>query len=102
MNKLALLALLASLAASATRADTVGFTTGGGTINSTSNNTLGYTFTLANPVSITQLGYWDYQANGLLAPVPVTIWDSGGGALATVTLPSGTTAGEINQYLYAT
>lgn len=106
MKKLAVLASLTLLAASlpsGTRADTIAFTTGGSaTVNSAGSATVGYTFTLANSVFVTQLGFWDNQANGLLNAVPVTIWNSSGVSLATATVPSGTTAGEVNQYLFTT
>ena len=85
----------------AARADTVGFTTTGGSPGS-GNFTLGYTFTLAAPARVTQLGFWDYQANGLTTATPVTIWNNAGAAQATATVPAGTSAGEINGYLYVT
>ena len=76
----------------------IGFTTSAGSAAITS----GYTFTLANSIQITQLGFWDYQANGLSAAVPMTIWNGTGTTQATATVPAGTTTGEINQYLYVT
>ena len=91
---------LASLAAPALHADTVGFATTGGLLAGPNTDTLGYTFIVSAPVRVTQLGYWDYQANGLLTAVPVTIWNSNGTALASATVPAGTATGEINQYLY--
>ena len=98
----ALAALLLPYATPTVRADTPAFTTTGGNIIPANNYTLGYTFTLANTVSVTQLGFWDYQANGLNAAVPVTIWDRSQVVQATATVPAGTTAGELNQYLYVT
>lgn len=98
-----LLASAAFLAAPfAARADTVGFTTTGGSLLGSNGATFGYTFTLATPVRVTQLGFWDYQSDGLLAAIPVTIWNDSGTPLATATVPAGTSAGEINQYLYVT
>lgn len=104
MKKLALV-LLAVLAKFTPHvcADTTAFTTGGGNyVHFGGSTTAGYTFTLANSVSVTRLGLWDYAADGLQSAVPVTIWNGSGAVLATATVPTGTTAGEINQYLYVT
>ena len=102
MKKLALV-VLAAVAAVAARADTVGFTTTGGiALSGALFDTLGYTFTLAAPIQVTQLGFWDFNANGLEAAVPVTLWNSAGTVQATATVPAGTMAGELNQYLYVT
>ncbi|MBE7158263.1 MAG: hypothetical protein INR62_07480, partial [Rhodospirillales bacterium] len=76
MKKLVLVVLVV-LAAVAARADTVGFTTAGGiALSGALFDTLGYTFTLATPIQVTQLGFWDFNANGLEAAVPVTLWNS--------------------------
>ena len=94
---------LAAFAAVTARADTVGFTTAGGfALSGALFDTLGYTFTLAAPIQVTQLGFWDFNANGLEAAVPVTLWNSAGTVQATATVPAGANANELNQYLYVT
>lgn len=99
-----LLAACTALATSALRADIVGFTTTGGTLTgSPKNNTVGYAFTLANTVNVTQLGFFDSGSDGLSGAVNVTIYSTatGNAALAAATIPAGTGT-ELNGYIYVT
>ena len=107
MKKLSLtcfLAVCAALATPALRADTIGFTTTGGSLTGNPNgNSNGYTFTLANTVSVTQLGFYDSGADGLSAAIPVTIYSTAAShaVLANATVPAGTGT-ELNGYIYVT
>ena len=82
-----------------TRADTPAFISPGAKLTYISG-TVGYTFTLAGATKVTQLGFFDIGADGLRAAVPVTIWNNSGAALLTATIPAGTNANEVGQYLY--
>ena len=53
-------------------------------------NTVGWKFTVgANDLSVTALGAYDLDADGLLGSVQVGIWDSGGTLVVTDTVPKG-------------
>jgi hypothetical protein len=56
-----------------------------------SNITLGWGFSVADAVTVTDLGYFDGNA-GLTDPHPVGIWDSIGNLVAEATVPSGAAA----------
>jgi hypothetical protein len=74
-----------------TQADTIAFS-----VSSTSsiafagNTTLGYAFTVSSPISVTSLGLFDFQNDGLAQSHAVTIWTSTGTQLLQVTIPAGT------------
>jgi hypothetical protein len=63
------------------------------------NGTIGWGFTLASPVFVTDLGYFDGNS-GLVDPHPVGIWDSVGNLLATATVPSGTAATFVSGFRF--
>lgn len=63
-------------------------------------NTYGYEFTTAGPISIKSLGVFDYQSDGLTTAHDVGIWDNSGSLLASVNVPTGTTASLINGFRY--
>ena len=54
--------------------------------------TEGYTFSLTTVMSVSALGFYDYQQNGLVQAHQVGLWSSTGTLLASVTVPSGTSA----------
>lgn len=68
------------------------FTGGFGAV--TSGSTVGWSFTLSGPATITSLGVYDYvgsgYANGLVDAHPVDIWNSNGAVVAAATVPAGT------------
>lgn len=100
----ATLAALGLAAAPAARAQTVAFTTTGGSLTGSPNGfTIGYSFTLANPVNVTKLGFFDSNGDGLSAAIPVTIYSTatGNAALASATIPAGTGT-ELNGYIFVT
>jgi hypothetical protein len=94
-----LLALAASLPSFA---GSVAIVPGSGGFQSSdygSNVTLGWGFTLADPVTVTGLGYFD--GNGGLTDVhPVGIWNSIGALLAEATVPSGATADLLSGFRF--
>jgi hypothetical protein len=85
-----------------TRADTIAFSTSGGSfgVNSDFDATFGYAFTLSSPVLVTNLGLFDSENNGLTASHAVTIWTSTGTQLVQATIPAGTGATLINGFRY--
>ena len=101
-----LTAVCAHFAAVPTHADTVAFAAiagdGGQDYLAVAGDTLGYSFTLAGTTTVTQVGFYDYNGDGLSAATPVTIWNAGGTALASATVPAGTNSNELNGYLYVT
>jgi len=66
--------------------------TGGNTGNVNANLTVGWQFSLAQPVTVTHLGLWDYDGTGLKESHLVSIWDSGGTLMTSATV-SGSGAG---------
>jgi hypothetical protein len=61
------------------------------------NITLGWGFTLASAVTVTDLGYFDGNS-GLTDPHPVGIWNSLGNLIGEATVPAGTTANLVNGF----
>ena len=72
--------------------------TGGGFLGANSG-TYGWAFTLSQPITITDLGWFDFGGNGLNAAHPVGIWTSAGALVLSGTVPSGTGT-EVNSFLY--
>ena len=62
------------------------------------NNYHGYEFSLASPVIVTALGWYDFGADGLAGNTPVGFWDLGHNLLASVTVPAGATDPLINGF----
>jgi hypothetical protein len=53
---------------------------------------VGYRFTVgARPLSVTGLGDWDNNSDGLPSRILVGLWDSAGNLLASTAIPAGTT-----------
>jgi hypothetical protein len=86
--------------AGATPAYTLDNTTG----NSLANPpfTLGSLFSLSVPITVTGLGVFDANLDGLFASHDVGIWDSTGNLVASGTVASGTADPLINQFRYDT
>src|SRR5438477_11911895 len=75
-----------------TQADTIAFSvSSNSSIILGDNTTLGYAFTVSSSISVTSLGLFDFQNNGL-ASHAVTIWTSTGTQLLQITIPAGTGA----------
>lgn len=81
---------LALVMATGVQAGTVAFDISGGTRNITSEATLGYEFTVNSATTVTDLGYFDLNNDGLAGPHTVGIWDSLGTLLTSTTLAAGT------------
>jgi Domain of unknown function (DUF4082) len=64
-----------------------------------SNVTLGWGFTLADAVTVTDLGYFDGNG-GLTDAHPVGIWNSIGDLVAEATVPSGSTADLVSGFRF--
>ena len=54
------------------------------------DGTLGWTFDVRVPISVTSLGYFDAGSDGLANSYPVGIWDGAGNLLISATVPDGT------------
>lgn len=71
------------------------------------DESLGWQFTLNQPVNVTDLGVWDRAAvfgpdtPGLVESHLVTIWDSAGNPVAQATVPSGTNNTLVDVFRYA-
>jgi hypothetical protein len=95
---IALLLLTTSVAISA---DTPAWTAqDAGTRGQAGDFSLGYRFTVANLIQLTQLGCVDYDGDGLAMPALARLynWDSGA-ALAETIIPAGITGRELNGVL---
>lgn len=63
--------------------------------------TFGWSFTLSSPLFVTDLGYFDFQNDGLTDAHPVAIWTSAGGApILTATVPAGASSSLIDGVRY--
>jgi PEP-CTERM motif len=77
--------------------------TGGVSFVPSTVSTFGYTFTVgAHPISVTQLGFWDHNLDGLGEAHPITLWDATGITVpgGSTTVPSGTAGILIGSYRY--
>ena len=84
-----------------TRADTIAFSvSSSSSIIFGDNTTLGYAFTVSSPISVTSLGLFDFQNNGLAQSHAVTIWTSTGTQLLQITIPAGTGATLTDGFRY--
>jgi hypothetical protein len=74
---------------------------GGSAFRIDNNTTFGWSFTLSSAVFVTNLGYFDFTADGLDDAHPVAIWSGAGGTpLAFATVPAGTGAALLNNFRY--
>jgi len=77
------------------------FTPPPGATSFSGNTTFGETFTVGtNAISVTSLGIWDDQQNGLAESHLITIWNGAGTALGSATVPLGTAGPLLGQYRY--
>jgi hypothetical protein len=65
-------------------------TTPGGVFSNTGTYTLGWSFSVNSPISVTSLGAYDDGSDGLNVAHDVGLWDSVGNLLASATVPAGT------------
>lgn len=75
--------------------------TGGGTIGSILSFTLGWQFSLASPVTITSLGIWDQESDGLGDAHNVSIWSNTGTLLLQSNVPSGTAGTLVSGFRFS-
>ncbi|MBV6500151.1 MAG: hypothetical protein CJBNEKGG_02620 [Prosthecobacter sp.] len=64
------------------------------------DNNWGSYFTTTKACTLTHLGVYDHDQNGLGADIPVGIWDSNGTLLGSTTVRSGTTDERIGSFRY--
>jgi hypothetical protein len=84
-----------------TRADTIAFSVSStASIAFGDNTTLGYAFTVSSPVTVTNLGLFDFGNDGLNTSHAVTIWTSTGTQLVQTTIPAGTAGTLIDGFRY--
>ena len=91
---------LTVLTFSTTFASTIAMITSGGGVgsNNTASFTTGWDFTAFNPITITSLGYYDADEDGLENDHEVGIFDSTGTLLVSVMVPSGTSSTLTNGF----
>ncbi len=77
---------------SAESATVLSFTGGVDDFNPSGTFTYGWSFDVTSSVTVTQLGVFDFQDNGLAESHDVGIWDSAGSLLASTLIGSGTGA----------
>lgn len=64
--------------------------------------TIGWQFTVLTPISVTALGFFDANLNGLASSHRVGMWNSAGTLLGDGTVEGGTTSPLTNQFRYDT
>lgn len=62
--------------------------------------TAGWRLTVGAELSVTHLGVYDWQANGLEIDYPVGLWNSAGDLLTTTTVPGGLAATYVHGFRY--
>ncbi len=62
--------------------------------------TLGYSFRVLTPITVTGLAYWDSASDGLVNTHSVGLWTTGGSLLSSASLPAGTSASLIGEWRY--
>jgi hypothetical protein len=77
------------LAASSARAEMIAVTSTGGHPG-ISIDTWGWSFTTADTITVTSLGWSDYSNDGLVDPHQIAIWDMSGNLLLSGAVPAGT------------
>jgi hypothetical protein len=68
--------------------------------NSIVNHTVGWSFHVEDPIRIDALGYFDFNGDGLNLSSEVGLWRDDGKLLATVAIPSGTSATLIDSFRF--
>lgn len=96
------LAAVATLMASPTMAATaVNSYTGGDVGNfGEPNRTIGFTFNVSQSLSVTSLGVFDFQNDGLTSSHQIGIWDGTGLLLGSATIGAGSAAALIDGFRY--
>lgn len=74
---------------------------GGGPFSLNADTTYGWSFSLNSPVSVTDLGYYDHQSDGLIDLHTIGIWNSNGDLLAQEDVPAGTGANLQGSYRFS-
>jgi hypothetical protein len=65
---------------------------GGGPAGTLIARTHGWSFSLAMPIQVTQLGILDFNGDGLAQSHPIGLWNTAGALLTSATVPAGTAA----------
>jgi|GEM_PF-2561292 len=65
-------------------------------------NHIGWAFDTSVPITVTALGWYDYQRNGLIDHHPVQIWDNAGNLLISGTVPAGIGGSLLGDFRYTT
>lgn len=103
MKKLAVLLLFGLFAATQNstwaQPNTPAVTVSGGGFLGANSGTYGWAFTINGPVTVTDLGWFDFGGNGLNGSHQVAIWTSAGTLVVSGTVPAGTGT-EVNSFLY--
>jgi hypothetical protein len=103
MRQVSMLSVVFVSLASVCPATTIAVTPGpGGSQNSAWNGnvTIGWQFTLTSPVTVTDLGFFDADDDGLSDPHEVGIWDSLETLLGSATVPPGIGATLLNGFRF--
>ena len=73
----------------------------GSTYSMPENSTYGWRFSVGDtPISVTHLGYFDAELNGLTDSHQVGIWDTAGTLLTQATVPAGTEGTLVSAYRF--
>ena len=100
LSKFLMLALLVS-AASLLYAAPLGVSTSGdGVFSNTGTWTLGYSFRVDSPITVTALAVFDADSDGLNVSHAVGIWDASANLLASVVVPAGVAAPILGGFRY--
>ena len=84
-----------------TRADSTALSFTGVGFSAAGDGNLGWTFSLANPITVTQFGVWDKDSDGLTGNHEVTMWDNATMApLFAQAIPSHTNGSLDNGFRY--
>lgn len=73
---------------------------GGSTANSVVDNTVGWAFELDAPVVVEQLGYLDFNGDGLQNSYTVTLWTESGSFRTSAIVPAGSSANLIGTFRF--
>ena len=93
--------IIASLSMPAHAAVLLGFTSSGGSANNIYPPIVSVRFTVNNPITVTDLGWFDQNQDGFLSTPEVGIWNSGGTLLTSTTLPTGTIGTLVGRHRFA-
>ncbi len=75
--------------------------TGGETSNLIDHRTVGWAFSLAQPIQVNALGWYDHNADGLSVSHEIGLWDDASQMLLTsISIPAGTATTLIDSFRY--